>query len=110
MPKPAASPERVAALFDALGDRRRLGLLTALGGGPRSIVELARDAEISRQALTKHLRILEGAGLVRSDRIGREVRFRIEREAMMQAQKFLATVSAQWDDALQRLAKHVEER
>jgi DNA-binding transcriptional ArsR family regulator len=109
MPKLVASPERVAALFDALGDRRRLALLSALGGGPKSIVELARGGEISRQALTKHLRILEGAGLVRGDRVGREVRFRIEREAMMQAQAFLTTVSAQWEDALQRLARHVEE-
>ena len=109
MPRPTASPERAAALFDALGDRRRLGLLTALGFGPKSIVELARSAEISRQALTKHLRVLEGAGLVRGDRIGREVRFRIEQEAFAQAQAFLTTVLMQWQDALQRLTRHVEE-
>ena len=109
MPKLEASPERVAALFDALGDRRRLALLSALGGGPKSIVELARGGEISRQALTKHLRILEGAGLVRGDRLGREVRFRIEQQAFADAQAFLATVSAQWDDALERLSEHVRE-
>jgi DNA-binding transcriptional ArsR family regulator len=110
MPKPEATPDRVASLFGALGDRRRLALLKSLGEGPRSIAELSRGREISRQAMTKHLRVLEDAGIVRGDRFGREVRFRLEREALAQAQEFLSTVSAQWEDALGRLKAHVEGR
>ena len=87
-----------------------LTLLKSLGDGPRSIAELSRGGEISRQAMTKHLRVLEDAGLVRSGRVGREVRFRLEREALAQAQEFLSTVSAQWEDALGRLKAHVESR
>jgi DNA-binding transcriptional ArsR family regulator len=110
MPKPEATPDRVATLFAALGDRRRLTLLESLGDGPRSIAQLSRGGEISRQAMTKHLRVLKDAGLVRSDRFGREVRFRLEREALAQAQEFLSTVSAQWENALGRLRTHVEGR
>jgi DNA-binding transcriptional ArsR family regulator len=110
MPKLEATPERVAALFEALGDGRRLALLSSLGSGPKSIAELSRGGEISRQGLTKHLRVLEGAGIVRGDRLGREVRFRIEREALAHAQAFLDTVSTQWEGALGRLARHVEEQ
>lgn len=100
-----------AALFAALGDPHRLALIGRLADGrERSIGELGRGAAISRQALTKHLRVLERAGAVSSARFGREVRFRIEREELAAAQAFLAKVSEQWSDALDRLARHVEER
>ena len=98
-----------AELFAALGDPTRLALVGRLADGhPRSIGELGRDAAISRQALTKHLRVLERAGAVSSVRRGREVRFRIEQEKLAEARAFLATVSEQWESALSRLADHVE--
>ena len=98
-----------AELFAALGDATRLAVVARLADGqPRSIGELGRDSAISRQALTKHLRVLERAGAVSSSRFGREVRFRIEQRKLADAQAFLAKVSEQWGSALQRLAEHVE--
>lgn len=99
-----------AAVFAALGDSTRLQLVERLSDGRnRSIQDLSAGSSLSRQAMTKHLKVLERARIVRSARYGREVRFRIEQEALAEARAFLATVSAQWSDALQRLKKHVEE-
>jgi DNA-binding transcriptional ArsR family regulator len=104
------SPDQ-AAIFAALGDRTRLQLVQRLADGrPRSIQDLAAGSPISRQAMTKHLRVLEQARLVRSTRYGREVRFGLEQQAIAEAQAFLSTVDTQWKDALQRLARHVEEQ
>ncbi|MGC1302726.1 MAG: metalloregulator ArsR/SmtB family transcription factor [Caulobacteraceae bacterium] len=98
-----------APVFAALGDRTRLSLLERLSDGrPRSISSLSNDGELTRQAVTKHLHVLEKAGLVDSVRVGRESRFAYRPEAVMQAQAYLETVSAQWDDALSRLRAFVE--
>ncbi len=102
------SPERV---FAALGDPTRLKLIELLSDGQsRSIQELSAGGPISRQAMTKHLRVLEQARLVRSARSGREVRFRLEQAEIEHARNFLAKVAGQWEDALQRLAAHVEQQ
>lgn len=104
-----SSKAEAARRFAALGDPHRLALVEALAtGGERSISALGAYATISRQALTKHLRILEQVGLVRATRYGREVRFRIERGAIEEAGQFLALVTRQWDDALARLKSQVE--
>ena len=96
-------------MFAALGDATRLDLVQLLADGrERSIQDLASGSAISRQAITKHLRVLEQACLVRSTRFGREVRFRLEQAELEQAQEFLANVAGQWRSALGRLAKHVE--
>jgi DNA-binding transcriptional ArsR family regulator len=96
-------------VFAALGDRTRLSLLERLSDGrPRSISALSTDGALTRQAVTKHLHVLEKAGLVDSVRVGRESRFAYRPEAVMQAQAYLETVSAQWDDALLRLRAFVE--
>jgi len=104
---PAADPAR---LFAALGDRTRLELLMTLSReGPRSIAALSARAVMTRQAVTKHLRVLERVGLVRSDRAGRESRFMCRPEPLAAARAYLDAVSAQWDDALARLANHLEQ-
>jgi len=103
----AADP---AAIFAALGDRTRLALLLALSReGPRSIASLSAHARMTRQAVTKHLRVLERAQLVRSERAGRERCFVCRTEPLGAARDYLDAVSVQWDDALARLAGHVEE-
>lgn len=100
-----------AEVFAALGDARRLALVDRLASrADQSIRELGAGATISRQALTKHLRVLEAAGLVRASRYGREVRFRLERAAIADAEHFLTLVARQWDDALARLKAQVETR
>lgn len=96
--------------FAALGDATRLSLVTRLSDGePRSISQLAGDTAITRQAVTKHLRVLERAGLVRSERVGRESRFALEARRLAELRDYLDTVSRQWDDALSRLKRFVEE-
>jgi DNA-binding transcriptional ArsR family regulator len=98
-----------AAMFAALGDGTRLALLTTLArDGPRSISALSAQARATRQAVTKHLRVLERAGLVRSERAGRESRFAAQPEALDAARAYLDAVSAHWDDAIARLKAHVE--
>ena len=98
-----------ASLFAALGDPTRLQLIQRLADGrQRSIQDLSTDSPLSRQAMTKHLKVLERARIVRSNRYGREVRFQLEQAELERARAFLARVSAQWEDALGRLATHVE--
>lgn len=98
-----------AAVFAALGDKTRLALLAALRDGTsRSIAALSAEALITRQAVTKHLRVLEEAGLVRSARKGRESRFVARPETVERARQYLDQVAAGWDEALARLKAHVE--
>jgi len=81
-----------------------------LSQGPaRSIAELSAESRLTRQAMTKHLRVLERARLVRSRRTGREKRFAFRPDSIMELQEYLAAVSAQWDGALERLRTLVEE-
>ena len=99
-----------ASIFAALGDRTRRSLLHKLSDGQmRSIAKLSADTSITRQAITKHLRVLEEAGLVRSSRVGRESRFSLRPEPIGAARSYLDEVAAQWDDALERYyAEHDE--
>jgi len=107
MSKP--EPTAAAPLFAALGDPTRLALVARLSDGePRSISALSADTHLTRQAVTKHLRVLEKAGLVASVRVGRESRFEFRPEPVADARTYLDTVSAQWDAALARLRAFVE--
>jgi DNA-binding transcriptional ArsR family regulator len=104
-----ARGESAAALFAALGDPTRLSLLTTLSDGEeRSIAGLSAGKELTRQAVTKHLHVLEQAGLVRSTKVGRESHYAFRPEQIAEMRAFLDTVSRQWDDALERLRSFVE--
>jgi DNA-binding transcriptional ArsR family regulator len=101
---------RRAAVFAALGDETRLALIGHLSSGPpRSISRLAEGSALTRQAITKHLRVLEGAGIVRSVRVGRENRFAFRPEPIDELRTYLDRVSAHWDNALARLKSFVED-
>jgi len=105
-----STAQAAAAVFAALGDQQRLWLVFRLcQGGPRSITQLASGARISRQAVTKHLRVMEHAGLVRSSRRGRERVWQLEQRRLEEARRFLSQISAQWDAILERLRIFVEE-
>ena len=107
---PGAEPRRSAALFGALGDATRLRLVARMGSaGPTSIAGLTAGTRVTRQAITKHLRVLEAAGLARSRRRGRERLWQLERQRLQQAGRYLDSISRQWDEALARLRKLVEE-
>ena len=100
-----------APVFAALGDRTRLKLLMTLSdGATRSIVCLSFDAGMTRQAVTKHLRVLEGAGLVECAREGRESRFTVRPASLVVVRDYLDAVSRHWDDTLARLKAHVEDK
>jgi len=110
MLNPEAGSVDPSLVFAALGDRTRLSLLDKLGDGQaRSIAKLSTDTRLTRQAITKHLHVLESAGLVASLRVGRESRFAARRETLDEARAYLDRVSAQWDDALSRLRALVED-
>ena len=99
-----------APVFAALGDPTRLSLLTRLSDGEaRSIAKLSSDARISRQAITKHLHVLEEAGLVSRRRSGRESQFAYRPDSVAAAKAYLDLVSNQWDAALSRLRAFVED-
>ncbi len=101
---------RTAPLFAALGDETRLALLARLSSeGPLSITRLTAGSVVTRQAVTKHLRVLASAGLVSDLRRGRERIWELEPEQMEAARTYLEQVSKRWDDALDRLKKFVEE-
>ena len=110
MPSAAAALRTRANVFAALGDETRLGLLAKLTDGePLSIARLTDGTKLTRQAVTKHLRVLEGAGVVHSVRIGRESQFALDPRPIVSAQQYLEHVSQQWDNALARLKALVEE-
>ena len=92
-----------AAVFAALGDQTRLALVTRLSRGqPYSI------SRLTRQAITKHLRVLESVGIVHSIRAGRESLFELDPRPIADMKEYLGQVSAQWDQALGRLKAFVE--
>ena len=98
-----------APVFAALGDATRLMLVAKLcGGHARSISQLTQGSMLTRQAITKHLRVLERARIVRSVRAGRESRFEFDPEPIAEIRNYLDLVSAEWDQTLSRLKSFVE--
>jgi len=91
-----------------LGDETRLRLIAKMGEGPASIAALADGFEISRQAISKHLRVMSGAGLARSGRRGRETVWQLEQDGLAEARRYLQIISKDWDDKLRRLRHMVE--
>ncbi|MGH8221971.1 MAG: ArsR/SmtB family transcription factor [Woeseiaceae bacterium] len=105
----AAGPSNCASVFAALGDETRLSLVSRLcDGRRRSISQLTEGSALTRQAITKHLRVLERAGIARSVRTGREHRFELDPAAIDGVRAHLDSVSAQWDQALARLKAFVD--
>jgi DNA-binding transcriptional ArsR family regulator len=106
----AAGFDASAPIFAALGDGTRLRLVARLcAGGPMSIARLTDGTHVTRQAVTKHLRVLAGAGLVRGRRRGRESLWELEPRPLDAARRHLALISERWDETLGRLKAAVEE-
>jgi DNA-binding transcriptional ArsR family regulator len=107
----AAKRRTHAPVFAALGDETRLSLVAKLSGGlPRSISQLTEGSSLTRQAITKHLRVLERAEIVHSVRAGRESLFEFDPQSIEEIKTYLDLVSEQWDQALSRLKSFVEGR
>jgi DNA-binding transcriptional ArsR family regulator len=105
----AAGLTESAPVFAALGDETRLQLVARLcTSGPMSIARLTSGSDVTRQAITKHLHVLAGAGLVRGSRLGREQIWEIEPTRLQDARRHLDHIAAQWDEALGRLKAALE--
>jgi DNA-binding transcriptional ArsR family regulator len=97
-------------IFAALGDDTRLRLVTRLASeGPMSIVRLSHGSGLTRQAITKHLRVLGRVGLVQSARRGRESLWTLDPRPLDTARTSLDEISHQWDAALEQLKAFVED-
>lgn len=106
---PAARKSPPAPIFAALGDATRLALIEKLSDGtPCSIAQLTEGTDLTRQAVTKHLRVLEGVSIVRGVRNGRETLFQLDPAPIRAVRDYADVVSAQWDQALTRLKAFVE--
>jgi DNA-binding transcriptional ArsR family regulator len=104
-----AQLNKAVPLFAALGDAVRLSIMARLSSeGPLPTVQLKQRTNLSRQAVTKHLRMLEDVGLVHSDRVGRDRLWRIETHQLAEIRKYLDQISALWDARLERLRTFVE--
>lgn len=90
-------------VFEALADPVRRRLLSELSTSPATATELAAGLPISRQAVAKHLASLSDAGLLRRERSGRDVRYRVTPAPLTEAMGWMAEVGAGWDDRLMRL-------
>jgi DNA-binding transcriptional ArsR family regulator len=109
-PKKIARLKAPAPIFAALGDQTRLRLVARLSGtGPMSIAKLTAGSKMTRQAITKHLRVMEKARLVHSARRGRASVWQLDPLRLEEARGYLDLISRQWDDALSRLRQFVED-
>jgi len=106
----AAGLARAGPVFAALGEETRLALVARLSTrGPQSITRLATGSDVTRQAITRHLHVLAGAGLAHDVRRGRERIWQLDPDGLEQARRWLDQISKRWDEALDRLKKLVEE-
>ena len=106
----AAQLANPAPLFAALGDPVRLAIIVRLcADGPLQTIRLKQSTSLTRQAVTKHLWVLEDVGLVRSDRVGRNRLWQIDARQLEIARAYLNQISAEWDARLERLRSFVED-
>jgi DNA-binding transcriptional ArsR family regulator len=106
-----SAPTVVAApVFDALGDPNRLRIIVRLCDlGPSSTSQVTRVIPVTRQAASKHLQLLESAGLVTSSRRGRERIWTVQTEPLARASDYLTQLSRRWDAAVDRLRAYLED-
>jgi DNA-binding transcriptional ArsR family regulator len=104
----AANDDRLDAVFSALGDPTRRRILIRLASGPASISEIAQPFAMTLPAVSKHLRVLERAGLMRREREGWYHRCYIEAGPLRSAASFLARYQPFWEHTLDELARYVE--
>jgi DNA-binding transcriptional ArsR family regulator len=112
MSRPATRNETeddLDTLFKALGDRTRRHMLSRLSGGPMFVTELAEPFSMSLAAASKHIDVLERAGLVRREREGRFLRCHLTPAPLADAGEFIERYRSFWETTLDQLAAFVEE-
>ena len=108
MSQPASGTTALVAVFAALADDTRWSILTALGEGDASASALAGRLPVTRQAIAKHLAVLQAAGLVEPVRVGRELRFRVLGATLGATARRLDAVGAEWDRRLAAIKRIAE--
>ena len=94
-------------VFAALGDATRRVVMERVAHGSATATEIAAGLPVTRQAVAKHLAVLEDAGLVRAERSGRERRFSPTPAPLGEAISWMASVGGQWDERLAALQRYV---
>jgi DNA-binding transcriptional ArsR family regulator len=110
VPSNAARDDRLDRLFGALSDRTRRAILARLASAPATVTELAEPFDMTLAAVSKHLKVLEAAGLVERAIDGRIHRLTLDAHPLQDAERWLGFYRAFWSDTLDRLARHVERR
>jgi DNA-binding transcriptional ArsR family regulator len=105
-----ASDDRLDAIFHALGHRARRALLARLAGAPAMITDLAEPFTMSLPAVSRHIRVLEQAGLVARTVDGRIHQCSLEAAPLRQAQQWLNHYRLFWEGSLESLARYAEKR
>ena len=95
-------------LWSAIGDPTRRRMLDLLLGGPGTATSLSERLPVTRQAVAKHLAVLDQAGLVHGSTAGRERRYHVDQEQLARAVAQLASVGKSWDRRLQRIKRIAE--
>jgi DNA-binding transcriptional ArsR family regulator len=104
----STSDDRLDLIFHALSDRTRRALILRLSRGPAMVTELAEPFQMSLPAVSKHLKVLEGARLIARAVDGRVHRCSLAPHVLRHAERWLQSRRAFWESALDSLARHVE--
>jgi DNA-binding transcriptional ArsR family regulator len=97
----------VSRAFAALADPTRRAILERLADGEAGVVELAKDSTMTQPAITKHLKVLERAGLITRARQGQRRPSRLQLEGLLPVDDWLRRAHVEWSDRLDRLEAHL---
>ncbi len=103
------SPEHLNLTFAALADPTRRRILEELANGERCVTDLARPHAMSLPAISKHLKVLEGAGLVSRQKEGRVHSLKLEAAPMKQAQQWIEEYRRFWEENFDRLGDYLKQ-
>ena len=106
-PRPAAAPPG-ADVFHAIADPTRRQLLAMLRGGEQPVNRLADAFDVSRPAISQHLRVLREAGAVTERRVGRERRYRLRAVALREVARWVSQYERFWADRMDRLGAYLD--
>src|SRR5262245_28512955 len=109
MARPRIRPAETGDVFKALADPNRRRALELLAGGESSVQDLARHFPMSVAAVSQHLRVLHGAGLVTRRNAGRRRLYSIDRKGLVPIRTWVEELAQFWEDALDRLESHLDD-
>ena len=105
---PQSNPNPLDATFQALADNTRRTMLVQLARGPLSVTELPKPLPMSLPAVMQHLSVLEQAGLVSTEKIGRVRTCRMAPNALSEAEQWISARRAEWEGHFDRLGEYLE--